>query len=575
MPRLPANFGKTTNARANKSKETDPDGGYGSSSSSEDDDDGDGGYTVVGEDVSDDSEDDAADADEVKKTGSAKKNDCVERKRTMERPKVWRPSVNKEEEEEINFEEMEYDRQAYDCLHAFRLEWPSLSFDLMRDDAGENRARFPHQFFMVSGTQADQANKNSLSVSRVGRLKRTGGNTTTTTTKNKKNRNDSSNNDNDSEDDSDDDADDDDDDSESESDDEEFDAANPAKSGKPTLHVSSISHPGGINRVRLMPQNTSICCTWSDTGHVLCWDITQAFRTLQHSIEDQKNQTEPNIVNEKKLKLAPKKVHSKHREEGYAIDWSSISAGSLASGDNAGAVHIWQPTDENCSDWKIDCDYTDGHDHKSVEDIQWSPSEPTVFASCGGDGCVAVWDTRQKPKPAIRVRASEQSDINVMSWNRLANCMIATGADDGALKIWDLRHFDAKQAQTTTTTNANANANHGPKPVAQFQFHRGHISSVDWSPFDSAMLLSAASDNTLCIWDLAVERDAEEEAQAMLENDSNAEIPEDLPPQLMFVHQGIQDPKEARFHAQIPGLVVSTALDGFHCFKPFNVGFEI
>ena len=154
MPRLPANFGKTTNARANKSKETDPDGGYGSSSSSEDDDDGDGGYTVVGEDVSDDSEDDAADADEVKKTGSAKKNDDVERKRTMERPKVWRPSVNKEEEEEINFEEMEYDRQAYDCLHAFRLEWPSLSFDLMRDDAGENRARFPHQFFMVSPSSA-------------------------------------------------------------------------------------------------------------------------------------------------------------------------------------------------------------------------------------------------------------------------------------------------------------------------------------------------------------------------------------------------------------------------------------
>jgi ribosome assembly protein RRB1 len=88
------------------------------------------------------------------------------------------------------------------------------------------------------------------------------------------------------------------------------------------------------------------------------------------------------------------------------------------------------------------------------------------------------------------------------------------------------------------------------------------------------MLLSAASDNTVCVWDLAVERDAEEEAQAMAENESNAEIPDDLPPQLMFVHQGITDPKEAKFHSQIPGLIVSTALDGFHAFKPFNVGPE-
>ena len=88
------------------------------------------------------------------------------------------------------------------------------------------------------------------------------------------------------------------------------------------------------------------------------------------------------------------------------------------------------------------------------------------------------------------------------------------------------------------------------------------------------MLLSAASDNTVCIWDLAVERDAEEEAQAMAENESNAEIPDNLPPQLMFVHQGITDPKEAKFHPQIPGLLVSTALDGFHCFKPFNIGPE-
>ena len=69
---------------------------------------------------------------------------------------------------------------------------------------------------------------------------------------------------------------------------------------------------------------------------------------------------------------------------------------------------------------------------------------------------------------------------------------------------------------------------------------------------------------------LAVERDAEEEAAALTAKD-NAALPEDLPAQLMFVHQGLKDPKEIKRHAQIrrasPPLV-----DGFNIFKAYNVG---
>jgi ribosome assembly protein RRB1 len=57
-----------------------------------------------------------------------------------------------------------------------------------------------------------------------------------------------------------------------------------------------------------------------------------------------------------------------------------------------------------------------GHD-ESVEDLQWSPSEDNVFASCSVDKTIKVWDTRMKSKYGASV-VGHDTDINVISWNR-------------------------------------------------------------------------------------------------------------------------------------------------------------
>ena len=83
------------------------------------------------------------------------------------------------------------------------------------------------------------------------------------------------------------------------------------------------------------------------------------------------------------------------------------------------------------------------------------------------------------------------------------------------------------------------------------------------------MLSAAAADNTLTVWDLSLERDTEAEA-AMAASTEQADAPDDLPPQLLFVHQGQTNIKEVRWHPQCVGLMLSTAADGINAFKPIT-----
>jgi hypothetical protein len=75
------------------------------------------------------------------------------------------------------------------------------------------------------------------------------------------------------------------------------------------------------------------------------------------------------------------------------------------------------------------------------------------------------------------------------------------------------------------------------------------------------MLATTSADGSAAVWDLALERDPEEEAAAAAAMSTAA--PDDLPPQLLFVHGGQGDLKEAHWHPQarparcLSGLAVS------------------
>jgi ribosome assembly protein RRB1 len=70
-------------------------------------------------------------------------------------------------------EVLEPDESAYVMRHTMNPSWPCLSFDVLRDDQGDQRQRFPASAYIVTGTQADAAKNNNLSVFKMAQLHKT------------------------------------------------------------------------------------------------------------------------------------------------------------------------------------------------------------------------------------------------------------------------------------------------------------------------------------------------------------------------------------------------------------------
>ncbi|KAI8388336.1 WD40-repeat-containing domain protein [Radiomyces spectabilis] len=389
-------------------------------------------------------------------------------------------------------EVLEADQSVYVMLHSLDVRLPFLSFDILEDKLGDERKNFPATSYIAAGTSMPGVRDNEVLVMKMSNLHKT------------------QQDDSDDEDDPD------------------------ALDEDPVLEYKSIPHNGCVNRLRVMPQQNEkqIAATWSETGKVHVWDLSPYVTSLDT----------PGYMLPKSQKPYTT-IHNHGRNEGYALDWSIMDTGRLLSGDNAGHIYhtTLTPTGSNT-------DSVAFRDHKSsVEDLQWSPTERNVFASCSSDQTVKIWDTRNKKKSAISVHAS-RSDVNVITWNKKASYLLASGHDDGIFSVWDLRTFQSAS----------------PTPVATFKWHNGPITSIEWHPTEESVLAVSGADNQITLWDLSVEPDAEEEGRI-----TSGGI--EVPPQLLFVHQGQEDPKECHWHKQIPGCVISTASNGLNIWKTISI----
>ena len=418
-------------------------------------------------------------------------------------------------------ETLDFDNDAYEMLHRSKVEWPCLSVDFLLKENSQLSAikefylsndkrkmtsdKYPYDTYIIAGSQTNEKN-GYFYFMRWYNMRKTK-------------------------------YDDDPEKGEDDEDDDDDDKINPF------MKYEKIKVNGNINRVKSM-KNSSICALWNDSPSVDIIDCEELFKNIEYKEEIRVEENANNNKNKKvKKDLKYKKIFKKslpQKAEGFAVDWNNINPFVLAIGGYDKKVSIFKPKDENISDIILYGDYLTGHTD-SVEDIQWSPNEENVLASCGIDKSIRFWDIRENSKnPPKILKDAHNSDVNVISWNTIRNHLFASGGDDNTFKVWDLRYLNEP-------------------PITEIKWHTGPINSMMWDPFDESQLAVCSEDNRLSIWDFSVEPD-----EKKLFDNFNNEIPQ----QLVFLHQGQINVKDVKFHPLFKDMLISSAENGLNLFRP-------
>ncbi|XP_030921519.1 glutamate-rich WD repeat-containing protein 1 [Geospiza fortis] len=294
-------------------------------------------------------------------------------------------------------------------------------------------------------------------------------------------------------------------------------------------------HYGGVNRLRVtsLVGESPIAAVWSERGQVEVLELRGALGALGTEFGEGDLGRRPKSVQQGALPALA--TFSGHLDEGFGLDWSPLSPGRLLSGDVRGRIHRWEPREGG---WAVD-QTTLQQGQGAPESPQTQPFSPAqVFISCSSDASIRVWDVRAPPGRAcqLSVASAHDGDVNVVTWSRRDPAALLSGGSS-------------------------------PSSVATFKQHRGPITSVQWHPGESGVLAAAGEDDLVTQWDLGVERDPQETGEGSGEGLS------ELPPQLLFLHQGEREVKELHWHPQCPGLLLGTGREGIAAFRTISVLF--
>ncbi|XP_070027407.1 WD-40 repeat-containing protein MSI4-like [Nicotiana tabacum] len=309
----------------------------------------------------------------------------------------------------------------------------------------------------------------------------------------------------------------------------------------------TIIHPGEVNRIRELPQDSKIVATHTDSPDVLIWDVeSQPNRHATLGV----NNSRPDLIltghqdnAEFALAMCPSEpfVLSGGKDKSVVL-WSihdhvsTLAADQGATKSPGSGASNSKPSAEGPTVQARGV--FQGHDD-TVEDVQFCPSSAQEFCSVGDDSCLILWDARTGSSPAVKVEKAHNADLHCVDWNPHDVNYILTGSADNTVRMFDRRNL----------TSGGVGS-----PIHIFEGHTAAVLCVQWSPDKSSVFGSSAEDGILNIWDY--------DKIGKME-DSAGRKASTSPPGLFFRHAGHRD-KVVDFHwnAADPWTIVSVSDDG-------------
>ncbi|XP_019442855.1 PREDICTED: WD-40 repeat-containing protein MSI4-like [Lupinus angustifolius] len=307
----------------------------------------------------------------------------------------------------------------------------------------------------------------------------------------------------------------------------------------------TIIHPGEVNRIRELPQNSKIVATHTDSPDVLIWDVEA--QPNRHAVLGATS-SRPDLIltghqdnAEFALAMCPTEpyVLSGGKDKSVVL-WSiEDHITSAATGSKSGGSIIKQNAKSGEGNDKTANGPSVGprgiyHGHEdTVEDVTFCPSSAQEFCSVGDDSCLILWDARIGTTPAVKVEKAHNADLHCVDWSPHDVNLILTGSADNSVRMFDRRKL---------TSNGVGS------PIHKFEGHKAAVLCVQWSPDKSSVFGSSAEDGLLNIWDFEKVGNNTEQSSA--------------PPGLFFQHAGHRD-KVVDFHwnAYDPWTIVSVSDD--------------
>lgn len=126
-----------------------------------------------------------------------------------------------------------------------------------------------------------------------------------------------------------------------------------------------------------------------------------------------------------------------------------------------------------------------------IKSISWHPTNPNLIASGSSDNTIKIWNIKNNEcictltghglNPLTKIKA----EISSVSWHPKNPNLLASGAEDKTVKIWDI-----------TTQQC----------VCTLEGHKSNVSSISWHPTNPDIIASGSWDHTIKVWDITTKQ---------------------------------------------------------------------